>query len=395
MRTHQPLTEAVLTDGFTAGVLPGIADPVDHLRRLQATAPVAWNAVGGYWVVTGHAAVQRASTDAATFCSSRGILIEEIGRVYPTPPTMMHTDPPDHTRYRGLVQPAFRPSLMRRLADQMREMVVQLVEQLPPGEAVEITEALTIPFPLWVICELLGLDRDRWRECYEWSEASVPGASDLTPEERLAIQTTMVTELIAVTTAKRTDPGDDVLTILAEAGLSEFEVAMFGVQLLTAGNETTRNALSGGLSAFATNPDQWARLRADSSLAASATEEIVRWTAPVIYFMRTATIDTDLGGVAISAGDPVVLHYGAASRDPAAFGPTADQFDIARAPNPHLAFGHGAHYCIGAALARLEVRIVLEELAARFARISLAGEVRRTASSIIAGYRDVPLRFDR
>jgi cytochrome P450 len=394
VRAHQPLTEPVLAEGFTAGTLPGLPDPVAHLRHLQETAPVAWNERGGYWVVTGYTEVHRASTDPATFCSARGILIEEIGKEYPSPPTMMHTDPPDHTRYRGLVQPAFRPSLMRRLEDQMREMVVQLVDAIPVDEPVEITEALTIPFPLWVICELLGLPRERWRECYEWSEASVPGASDISPEERLAVQTRMVTELIGATTAKRSAPGDDVLTILAEAGLSEFEVAMFAVQLLTAGNETTRNALSGGLAAFADNPDQWARLRDDQGLAVAAAEEIVRWTAPVIYFMRTATTDTELGGVAIAAGNPVVLHYGAASRDPLSFGLTADRFDIGRSPNPHLAFGHGAHYCIGAALARLEIRIVLEELASRFSTITPAGEVRRTMSSIIAGYRAVPLRFN-
>ena len=394
MRIHQPLTEPILTEGFMAGALPGIGDPVGHLDRLRSVEPVAWNQVGGYWVVTGHAEVHKASTDPATFCSARGILIEEIGHTYPTPPTMMHTDPPDHTRYRGLVQPAFRPSLMRRLEDQMREMVVQLVEALPTGTPVEITEALTIPFPLWVICELLGLDRARWRECYEWSEASVPGASDLTADERLAVQTRMVTELIAATTAKRGNPGDDVLTILAEAGLSEFEVAMFAVQLLTAGNETTRNALSGGLAALATNPDQWARLRAEPALIATAAEEIVRWTAPVIYFMRTATVDCELGGVAIAAGDPVVLHYTASSRDPLVFGDSAARFDIGRSPNPHLAFGHGAHYCIGAALARLEIRIVLEELTARFTTIEPAGDVQRTSSAIIAGYRAVPLQFN-
>ena len=370
-----------------------ITDPIAHLDLLRSTEPVAWNQVGGYWVVTGHAEVHKASTDPATFCSARGILIEEIGHTYPTPPTMMHTDPPDHTRYRGLVQPAFRPSLMRRLEDQMREMVVQLVEAIPTGETVEITESLTIPFPLWVICELLGLDRDRWRECYEWSEASVPGASDMSADERLAVQTRMVTELIAATTAKRDHPGDDVLTILADAGLSEFEVAMFAVQLLTAGNETTRNALSGGLSALATNPQQWARLRADHTLVATAAEEIVRWTAPVIYFMRTATVDCELGGVAINAGDPVVLHYTASSRDPLVFGDSAATFDVGRSPNPHLAFGHGAHYCIGAALARLEIRIVLEELLARFATIEPAGDVQRTSSAIIAGFRAVPLRF--
>ncbi|NCY17522.1 MAG: cytochrome P450, partial [Actinobacteria bacterium] len=159
-----------------------------------------------------------------------------------------------------------------------------------------------------------------------------------------------------------------------------------------AGNETTRNTISGGLVAFAQHPQQWDRLRADRSLVNSAVEEILRWTTAVIYFIRTATVDTELGGVKIGAGESLMMLYASANRDEAEFGPTADQFDIGRTPNHHVAFGFGVHFCLGAALARLEVAAVLDALLDRgVTRIELAGEVGVSASNIIAGVTAAPM----
>jgi cytochrome P450 len=166
---------------------------------------------------------------------------------------------------------------------------------------------------------------------------------------------------------------------------------MFLVQLLVAGNETTRNALSGGLVAFAQNPDQWARLRGAPGLTGTAVEEVLRWTTPVVYFMRTTTREVTIRGTSLPAGTPVVLHYLAANRDEAEFGPTAARFDIARHPNHHVAFGSGPHFCLGAALARIELRAMLEALAARFSSIEPAGPVERSMSLVIAGVRRAPL----
>jgi cytochrome P450 len=161
---------------------------------------------------------------------------------------------------------------------------------------------------------------------------------------------------------------------------------MFLNQLLVAGNETTRNTISGGLVAFAQNPEQWDRLRADRSLINSAVEEILRWTTAVIYFVRTATKDTELGGQKIGAGEALMMLYASANRDEAEFGPTADRFDIGRTPNHHVAFGFGVHFCLGAALARLEVAAVLDALLDRgVTRLELVGEVGVSASNIIAG----------
>jgi cytochrome P450 len=168
---------------------------------------------------------------------------------------------------------------------------------------------------------------------------------------------------------------------------------MFLVQLLVAGNETTRNLVSGGLVALAERPEAWERLRRNRSLVQTTVEEMLRWTTPVVSFMRTATRDAELGGQAIRKGDAVLMLYASANRDERQFGPTADRFDIGRDPNHHVAFGFGAHFCIGATLARIEARVLLEELLDRFGSIEPAGEVQRSNSSVIAGVKHAPLVF--
>jgi cytochrome P450 len=173
--------------------------------------------------------------------------------------------------------------------------------------------------------------------------------------------------------------------------LSDDELGMFLIQLLVAGNETTRHSISGAVVALADFPDQWARLAADRSLVTSAVEEVLRWTTPVTSFMRTATVDASLGGTTVAAGDPVLLLYAGANRDEAAFGPTAASFDVGRSPNPQLSFGFGHHFCLGAALARLEIAVVLEGLLDRCSAIERHGDVERTGSSVIAGIRRAPV----
>jgi cytochrome P450 len=168
---------------------------------------------------------------------------------------------------------------------------------------------------------------------------------------------------------------------------------MFLVQLLVAGNETTRNMISGGLVALADRPADWERLRRDRALVPTAVEEMLRWTSPVVSFMRTATHDTELSGQAIREGEPVLMLYASANRDERQFGPTADRFDIGRDPNHHVAFGFGAHFCIGATLARIEARVLLEELLDRFDAVEPAGDVERSSSAVIAGVKRAPLVF--
>jgi len=373
-------------------------DPYPLYARLRAEAPVAWNEERGFWAVSRHADVVTAETDAQTYCASRGILVEEIGLHYESPPTILHTDPPEHTRYRRLVQPGFRPSVTRDLEPVVRARARALIDQIEAGTPLDVVQELSVPFPLLVISEILGVPEDEWRRCYEWSEAVIPGATDWSQERRNQLMGDMVTYLLDATKLRRANPRDDVLSELATVtidgdNLSDDELAMFLVQLLVAGNETTRNMLSAGLVAFADYPDQWRRLRDEPDLVRSAVEELLRYTTPVIYFMRTATRDAVLGGQQIAEGEPLTLLFASADRDEAVFGPTAGELDVGRDPNPHVAFGFGNHFCLGATLARLEGRVVLEELLSRFSSIERAGTVERSPSSVIAGTRRAELCF--
>jgi cytochrome P450 len=373
-------------------------DPYALYARLRKEAPIAWNEERGFWAVSRHSDVITAESDPRTYCASKGILVDEIGIDYQNPPTMMHTDPPGHTRYRRLVQPGFKPSVTRDLEPVVRARAVSLIERIEPGSPFDVVEALSVPFPLLVISEVLGVPEDEWRRCYEWSEAVIPGATDWPEERRNALMGEMVGYLLEATKQRRDSPRDDVLSELATVtidgdNLSDDELAMFLVQLLVAGNETTRNMLSAGLSALAEAPEQWRRLVEDQNLVPSAVEELLRFTTPVISFMRTATADAVLGGQEIFAGEPLLLLFASADRDEAVFGPNAGVLDVGRDPNPHVAFGFGIHFCLGAALARLEGRVVLEELLSRFTKIEPAGDVVLSPSSVIAGVKKAELTF--
>jgi cytochrome P450 len=378
-------------------------DPFALYAELRRDAPVCWveRAGGGFWAVATHAEVSSIGTDPVGFSSSRGILTDEIGTTYDDPPTMMHTDPPRHTRYRRLVQPGFKPSMVRLMEAGVTTKARALIDTIERGQAVDIVPALSIPFPLQVICELLGVDGSQWPRFFEWSEAVIPGESERTEAERAELQVEMWGYLIGVAEERRAAPADDLVSVLATVGsdegpdgqLSEAELAMFLIQLLVAGNETTRNLISGGLAVLAAHPEQWAALRADPDLIPNAVEELLRWTTPVISFMRTATTDCTIRGQAVAADDPVLLLYASANRDEEVFGADADQLRIDRHPNPHLSFGFGPHFCLGAALARLEGRVVLGELVERFSSVAPAGPVERTPSPVIAGVRAAPLVF--
>lgn len=395
--THEPLTDALLDPATYAGDLHATLD------RLRAEAPLAWNATKGFWAVTRHADVLEVSSDPSRFCSSRGILVEEIGTTYDAPPTMMHADPPEHTRYRKLARPGFTNSVVRGLEPMVRERTGRLLDALQAkaasGAVVDVTAELAVPLPIQLIAQLLGLPEGDEARLFRWSEAAIPGATDWPEDERMELLTEMTVELLTLANERRAEPRDDVVSMLAgyeEDGeaLTADELGMFLVQLLVAGNETTRNSISGALVALADHPEQLDRLVADPELVPSAVEEVLRWTTPVTSFLRTATADTTLAGTAVAAGDPLLLLYASANRDEAEFGPTAATFDVGRSPNHHVALGHGAHFCLGAALARLELTVVLEGVARRWRRLAVAGPVVRSGSSIIAGIKSAPLTLE-
>lgn len=395
--THHPLTDALLEPATYAGDLHAI------LRELRAEAPLAWNATRGFWAVTRHAEVTEVSSDPSRFCSAGGILVDEIGVTYDSPPTMMHADPPEHTRYRKLARPGFTNLVVRQLEALVRERTGGLLDALAAksagGQVVDVTAELAVPLPIQLIAQLLGLPAGDEGRLFRWSEAAIPGATDWPEDERMALLGEMTTELLGLAAARRAEPRDDVVSMLAaytEDGesLSDAELGMFLIQLLVAGNETTRNAISGGLVALAEHPDQLDRLAADPTLLPSAVEEVLRWTTPVTSFLRTAVIDTELLGTPIAAGDPLLLIYAAANRDEAEFGPTAGTFDVSRVPNHHVALGHGPHFCLGATLARLELSVVLEGVVERWQRLAVAGPVVRGGSSVISGIKAAPLTLE-
>jgi cytochrome P450 len=391
------MTDLLLDPAVYAG------DPYPLYARLRSEAPVARNQTLGLWMVSRHAEVVAVSRDPATFCSSKGIMTFEIGTEYGTPPTMMHTDPPDHTRYRTLVQPGFRPSYMRALEPGIRRRARALVDRIEPGVPVDVVADLAVPLPLQVISDLLGVPEDQWPRFFRWSEAVIPGATDWPEAERAELSMEMVAYLLEAAADRRATPKDDIISELGAAEvdgdrLTDAELGMFLVQLLVAGNETTRNMMSGGLVGFAGAPGSWEGLASRAAASVNralplAVEEMLRWTTPVVAFMRTTTREVELAGRVLGAGDPVLMLYASANRDESVFGPSASAFDPARDPNPHVAFGFGAHFCIGAVLARVEGRILLEELLARFGSIESAGPVVRAASPVIAGVKAAPVVF--
>ena len=363
--TAPELTAPLVDESFYAG------DPFPLYARLREEAPIVWHQPdegAGWWVVSTQPEVIEVSRDPGRFESGKGILTMEIGIEYPSPPTMMHTDPPVHTRYRKLVQPGFSPSRIRALEEPLRALVTRLLDELPTGEPVDIVPTLAEPYPVHVIADLLGIpdqDRDRF---VLWSDATIPGASNLSFEECMALMTEMQEYLMAAGRDRRGGDGTDLITVLANVEidgetLTDDELLMFFNQLLVA----------------------------DRELIPSCVEEWLRWTTPVVAFMRTATVDTELRGVPIAAGDPVLLLYAAANRDEAVFGPDAGEFRVDRQDNHQVALGFGPHFCIGAALARLEGRILLEEMLQRWTTIEPAGDVVRTGSAIIAGLKKAPL----
>lgn len=383
---------------LTAAALgPITADSWPVFTQLRREYPVAWHEAGGHWLLTAHREVHDVSIDSVTFSSAGGILPLEIGIEYPSPPTMMHTDAPLHTIYRQLVAPAFRPSRMRALQAEVERTARRLVDTLDAGDAVDVVKQLCVPFPLFVIAALLGIPEDRWEQFFFWSEATIPDALDLTDEERMNARNDMVAFMLSAAHARRSDPRDDLISDLATAEidgqvLSDDELMMFLDQLLVAGNETTRNLLSGSIVAVAEVPGTWERLGADRSLLPLAVEEFLRWTTPVVGFMRTATKPVDLRGVQIEAGEAVHMLYASANRDDDVFGPNAAELDVARQPNPHLAFGFGAHFCVGAALARIEAAAVWTALLDRFGGIEV-GATALSPSTIISGHTSAQVTF--
>ena len=378
-----------------------LGDPHAAYRRLRREAPLHWYEPDRFWFLTKHADVFAVSKDPATFCSSKGFRIHDNlrtgGGIEGIPPSILGMDPPDHTRYRGLVSRFFTPRSMNHIEERIREIAREALDRIETGRVVDFVELVSVPLPVLVIAELLGVPLEDQKKFKEWSDDLI--AANDGNMEAVGRVADLFAYMIGHALDRRSAPRDDLLTVVATGEpngrlLDDMELGIFGVSLLGAGNETTRNAISGGAIALMENPEQRALLVEDPSRIASAVEEIVRWVSPIKSFARTATCNTEIRGQRIAAGDFVVLSYTSANRDEEVYGPTAEELDVRRTgAAAHLGFGVGQHFCLGAHLARLELKILFEELLARFPRFELAGEVQRLRSTLINGVEHLPVVF--
>ena len=384
--------------------------PHEAFARLRREAPVRFQPGrdGGFWSLTRHEDVVAVNRDSRSFSSERrGIMMfDQTSLEGPEDPRMMiEIDPPRHTRYRQLVNRGFTPRMLATLEPRMRAIAREAIEAGLSAGRCDFATQLANRVPVAMICELTGVpaaDHD-WLE--KQSDRIQAGAAQGAAGKGIA--TAAIAELCEYANrlaaekrrelAQGREPSDIVTTLLSAdvdgQALSAAEFGLFFVLLAVAGNETTRSALSGGVLALAERPEAWARLRARPALLPTAVEEILRWSSPILYMGRTALRDALIRGQRIRAGERVVLWYASANFDEAVF-PEPMRFDVARSPNEHVAFGGGGpHFCLGASLARLELRVVLEELLARVGALRLAGPVAHAGSNFSNGIFSLPLEL--
>lgn len=384
----------------------------DVWRRLRAESPVSWQEgrlwFPGFWSITRHADILTVSRDPHTYISSKGIAMSTDPDVpeeqRQATASLITTDPPRHVRLRRLVNKGFTPRMVALMEPGIRERTIEIVGNVAARGDCDFVTEVAAQLPLAVICTMVGAPREDWAMLFQLTNQILgPDDPEYQSEGRDRRETAdlgsrqMLGYFARTIAARRREPREDMVTLLTQAeidgeALTDAEILNFCQLLVLAGNETTRNAISGGLLAFIEHPEEWERLRADPSLMPTAVEEILRWSSPVAHMMRTATRDVVLGGQQIKAGDRVMLWYPSANRDEAVF-TDPDRFDVGRTPNDHLAFGFGEHFCLGAGLARLEIRVMFEVLLARLDNISLAGEVDRLRSTFLHGIKHMPIRF--
>jgi cytochrome P450 len=376
-------------------------DYYDVLARLRAESPIH-EISPGIKVVSRYHDIREISRDPERFCSGRGVLVNDPLRAGGSVDgSILHMDPPQHNQWRRILNREFAGRALSPMEDTIRRLAVELIEAIPFDEEVDIVDLLTAPLPVFVIAELLGVPEDQRVEFRRWSDATI-AATDGTATMS-ADDATSVGELVAFLEAhartKVAEPGSDIVSLLVQAEidghtLTPGELVVFNMSLLVAGNETTRHLLSGGMVALAEHPDAREQLAAEPAAIPGAVEECLRWVTPIQQFARTATRPTDLSGTPIDEGDYLVMLYASGNRDEAVFGPTASVFDPVRPVTvPNLAFGFGAHLCLGAALARMEARIVFEELLARRPRYTVTGPGEWLPSSLVRGPHSLPMLF--
>ena len=395
-----------------------LADPVANteepriqaaLQHLRAHAPVSWVDVGDYnpfWAITKHTDILDIERDNEVFTNSpRPVLLRadrdaiqaNIGIR-----TLIHLDGRQHRLVRAIGADWFRPRAMRAMQQRVDELARTYVDHMAAiGPECDFVQEVSVKFPLYVIMSLLGVPEDDFPMMLRLTQEMV-GNDDIEMQRKnadddAAALMEMFGYFNALTASRRTQPTEDLASAIANAlidgqPMSDIDTVSYYVVIATAGHDTTSATISGGLQALIEHPGELARLRQEPELIPSAAEEMIRWVTPVRAFMRTAKHDTTIRGVPISAGDSVLLCYPSANRDEDVF-EKPFRFDVARDPNKHLAFGYGVHFCLGAALARMEIRSFFRELVPRLETIELTGQPQYIASTFIGGLKHLPVRY--
>jgi cholest-4-en-3-one 26-monooxygenase len=384
---------------------------MDEFAELRRTAPVWWNrkprGVGGfddegYWVVTRHADVVAVSRDNDNYSTweNTAIIRHQDGatreQIELQRFVMLNIDPPQHTKLRGIVSRGFTPRAINNLRSALSARAERIVAEAIASGSGDFVTDVAAELPLQAIAELVGVPQDDRRKVFDWSNDMVGYDDPDYVGDPAAAAAELVGYAMVMAEDRRQCPRDDIVTKLVNAQvdggeLSSDEFGFFVILLAVAGNETTRNAISHGMHAFLENPGQWELFKAERP--DTAADEIVRWATPVTVFQRTALADTTLGGQQISTGQRVGLFYRSANFDEEVFD-HPERFDIRRSPNPHLGFGgSGAHFCLGASLARLEIDLIFNAIADHMPGIRLAGEPQRLRSGWLNGMKRLPVQY--
>jgi cholest-4-en-3-one 26-monooxygenase len=377
-------------------------DPLAAFRTLQQQAPVYWNegVSDRFYALTKYADVVHVSKKPDLFCSGRGTIIglEPEG-------SMLSMDDPRHKKLRGLVEKGFTARMVRDLEPHTREVTRMVFDEIGSDQEVDFVDRISAELPLRVICEMLGTPRDDARYLKDLGDVMVGSMDeDYNPTSSGAVdgpgqaQMEMFNYFKSLATEREKKPGDDLVSVLLRAEIDgekfdELDFLIFCMLLVIAGNETTRNLITGGMCLLFDNPDERRRLQDDPELMPTAVEEMLRLTTSVMHFERTATRDTEIRGTKIAEGQKVCMWYVAANRDPEVF-TDAERFDVGRKPNPHLAFGGGGpHFCLGASLARQEIRALFETLFELYPSIEQVGSAQRLRSNFIRGIKTLPVKL--
>jgi cholest-4-en-3-one 26-monooxygenase len=381
--------------------------PHETFTALRAEEPVHWQSEPngpGYWALTKYDDIVQVSCDNQLFSSERGgTNLEEMPAeaMALIRTILINMDPPKHTKYRKLVATGFTPKMTRQMEPHVREITKRIIDRVAAKGSCDFVTEIAAQLPLAVIAEMIGVPEEDHAKVFDWSNRLIgfddPEFNTSAEDGRIAA-TEMFMYANAMAQDRKANPRNDLVSILMGAevdgeSMSEADFDGFFILLAVAGNETTRNLISGAMRALMEHPEQRQRLIDDPNLMPTAIEEFLRWVSPLIYFRRTLQRDVTVGGVAMQEGQKVAMYYPSGNRDEALF-ENGHTFDVGRSPNPHMAFGGGGpHFCLGASLARLEIRIMFEEILARLPDMELAGPPQRLRSNFINGIKHMPVRF--